>query len=394
MLDAEVSARIGSWVASAKGGDVAFVYAPTPGCGLSTTLDGVLDPQRYEVIKISGGQYKLKSFLVDVVSSAIAVSLKKKVLLLDPIDALFSDQVASMDLGECMRSHLPKVPIVIAGFRQRSSTGRAEDIFHKKFGYAPSTFVYPSIRAERAVEVLGRKFPDVSEDVIHEVWDLCQGDVRSATNALEFENSGAVKDTVCDGADAVKKIIFEEVPVKEATRILDGDVNMVSMGIFENYCVVEPLNGDVSDAFSLADVVDEMVFGKQKWELLDFYLVLVAGVPGQLLRPSETGKALPKIDKFGSVWSRSNNMRAKLKVFKNVQLNLVEKTQKSRLGITDVAMLRHMVGTMVGQQRHEGVSDLLGDFVSDPATVLGIMRLFRGSYTQTDHSKVRRSFKM
>jgi hypothetical protein len=49
---------------------------------------------------------------------------------------------------------------------------------------------------------------------------------------------------------------------------------------------------------------------------------------------------------------------------------------------------------MTAAKTYDAIYDCLRGTVKDPGDVLSIMRLFPGSYTQTDHSKVRKSFKM
>lgn len=388
MLDEQTAAELARWIEDASGASVVFVFTETPGNGLSTTIKNLLQP--YEAIFVSNGQRGLNMFLRDVASSAVAVTGRKKVIVLDPMDALFSDPGTSQELGEFVRSSAhPLVPIICAGFRQRSSKARAEELFKKK-PFVVTHIVFPPVVPTVAASAL-EKATGCDLDTCLRAYTASQHDYQSALQALTVALEDGCKDEVCDGADAVCRVLFEQPGLRASMDLLDGDVSMVSMGVHENFanmCECDDVYADVADAFSLGDVVEESMYGKQRWELYDVYASLVVGVAAVLIPAQE-----PKpVSKFGTVWSRSNNQRAKQKMLLSLLNRVAETGSRSMTCTVDVACIREMLSCWVGGKKYAELAEFLAGMKLEPGDALMIMRLFKGKYTQTDHGKVRNAF--
>jgi hypothetical protein len=390
LIHATSIAEIREWLRTARGGDVAFIRGEHPGMGITTLLHRLLDDD-FEAVWVSTGRSKLKHLLIDAASSAISPTMRRKVLVLDPVDALFSDPSVSPEISEFARQG-SKVPIVCAGFRMRFSTTRADDIFKRDFRIArilvPAIDPVVAVRHLRAIaETRG------SHDVdVRAIWKAAQGDMRSATSALAAGTALAVKDEVCDGIDAITRLLTaRDISIDRAMDLQDGDMSVVSMGVHENYpmgVTSVDVCASVADLFSIADLVDEAIYGRQQWDLVNMYAALTAGGPAALMQ-NEPVKAVA-VKKFGSVWSRGNNLRSKEKVIRLI----AEQTQAhncTRLDVTDIAFVRGMLLNMAKAGRFDDMAKLASD-VFDDTGVLGIIRLFESkAYTQTIHTKYKRA---
>lgn len=387
LLDSDKMNDFLAWTKDAKRGNICILKAASAGCGVSTMIRLILEELRCEPIIVTTGVQRLRDFLRDTCDSLYtAIERKKKVVVLDPVDALFADQTAAGDILEFLKTEGSRsVPIVCAGFLQRASLARMLDVIDPKKCTSVS---FPIIEKQRAVEYLSVHYGSTPIDRIETVWDSACGDLRACLSALDMETD-QVKDIVCDGAEAIQKVLFEPgVTLTDAVRMHDGDAQLMTMGIFENYHLAEPGLDQavaVTDAFSMADIVDERMYGNQEWCLGDFYAALTAGVPAVCL-PKTVG--MRPVEKFGSVWSRGNNQRSKEKSLRHINL-VGHENSRQPLGAADLSVVRSMFLHCSKNAKYDMFSQLAEGL--DDATVLSIMRLFKTKYTQTDHSKFKRA---
>lgn len=391
LLDPGIVDDMARWFESCKRGDIAIIKAASAGCGVSTAIRLLASDARCEPIFVTTGLSRLNAFLRDVSSSLYtALERRKKVIVLDPVDALFADQTAAGDILDYIKTSGDKsAPIVCAGFLQRASLAKVRDVADPK----RCTYIeFPKIETERALKALLAAFgATLPRDTIHSAWDNSCGDLRSCIAGLSIGNDVG-KDIVCDGADAVKRVLFGKgVTLEEAMSLHDGDAQLVTMGVFENYQVSAPdlrTCLEVADAFSVADVVEERIYGNQEWHLADFYAAMTTGVPAMVLPKIGYDEPWPEIEKFGSVWSRSNNQRSKQKSLRDIAIRLQE-MGRTTVPAEDVAYLRGMFLWCSKNNDFVTFCKLARDL--DDSTVLSIMRLFKVKYTQTDHSRFKKA---
>jgi hypothetical protein len=393
IIDSNTIHAIREWMETCRGGDVAFVRGANPGMGITTLLHTILD-EIFETIWISTGQPKLKHVLTDAASSTITPLMRRKIIVFDPVDALFADTSASVDIAEFVRRG-SKLPILCAGFRMRFSATRATDIFDKRKYTITRIEVPPLDRnvALRHLHVVARThgFPESS---VLSVWDEAQGDLRSATSAIQAGLPHATKDEVCDGVEAIARILTSRtLSMRDAMELQDGDTSVVSMGVFENYHrVVDSIDAcaQMTELFSRADVVDEAIYGRQRWELCGTYTALTAAGPSALVKCQGGPEREISIEKYGSVWSRGNNQKSK----ENVLLAISHQCMAhgcTNLSASDLAYVRGMLMGLASNGQYASMASLISD-VFDEQGVLGIIRMFRSKkYTQTDHTKYKRA---
>lgn len=393
IIDSDTIHAIREWLKTCRGGDVIFVRGASPGIGITTLLHALLD-DTFECIWISMGRPKLKHALIDAASSTITPLMRRKIIVFDPVDALFSDTSASVDIAEFVRRG-SKLPIICAGFRMRFSTTRATDIFDKRKYNVTRIEVPPLARDIALRHLLGvahtHGFP---ESLVASVWDEAQGDLRSATSAIQAGLSNGTKDQVCDGVEAIARILTSRnLSMRDAMDLQDGDTSVVSMGVFENYHrVIDSIDAcaQMTELFSRADVVDEAVYGRQRWELGGIYAALTAAGPSTLVKCQGGPEREIAIEKYGSVWSRGNNQKSK----ENVLLAISHQCMAhgcTALSASDLAYVRGMLMGLASNGQYASMTSLIGD-VFDEQGVLGIIRMFRSKkYTQTDHTKYKRA---
>ena len=181
--------------------------------------------------------------------------------------------------------------------------------------------------------------------------------------------------------------------MRDAMDLQDGDTSVVSMGVFENYHrAVESIESccEVSDLFSRADLVDEAIYGRQRWELTSVYAALTAAGPSTIVKAEKGPRRELVIEKYGSVWSRGNNQRSK----ENMLLALSHQGMAhgcTSLTASDLAYVRGMLLELAADGKYADMASLVSD-VFDEQGVLGIIRMFRSKkYTQTDHTKYKRA---
>ena len=394
MIDTGTIQELKTWLETCRGGDVMFVRGANPGLGITTLLHTLID-EPFEALWIPNGTSKLKHTLIDAASSTISPLMRRKIFVFDPVDALFADTSASADIAEFVRRGTCRVPIVCAGFRMRFSTTRATDIFDKR-KYNITRLEVPPLDSVAALRhLMGvAKVHAFPESHVPGIWDAAQGDLRSAISAIEAGLASGVKDQVCDGVEAIAQILTsKDLTMRDAMDLQDGDTSVVSMGVFENYHrAVESIESccEVSDLFSRADLVDEAIYGRQRWELTSVYAALTAAGPSTIVKAEKGPRRELVIEKYGSVWSRGNNQRSK----ENMLLALSHQGMAhgcTSLTASDLAYVRGMLLELAADGKYADMASLVSD-VFDEQGVLGIIRMFRSKkYTQTDHTKYKRA---
>lgn len=383
LLDRDTVDALRAHLAGASG--VTIVRSACPGVGVSTLLECLLGELDFEVVHVATALPKLKALLTDACTSSVSVTMRRKIILLDPIDSIIADVSAAMDLADFSKRPR-RVPVLIAGCRQRSSHTRVDDMFGKK----SATFHFPALADDVAVARLLELSPTGD---VRSVWARAQGDFRSACNALGILlGASATKDEVCDGVDAIARILGG-VSMRDAMRVQGGDTSMVSSGVFENYHAMRPTvhqAAQIADLFSKADAVDEMIYGKQRWDLTEYYAALTAGGPAVVLSSARAPPAVPVIAKYGTVWSRSNNQRTKEKAIRAVRMQLAE-NGCGGMDVGDLALVRAMVAQCSRRGDYAAGAGLMRGTL-EPDGVLHVMRLFKTwSYPQSEHAKFKKA---
>ena len=357
--------------------------------GISTLIQLACAEEGAEPVVVSTNIPKLKAFLADVAASPMTVEGRTKILVIDPLDAVLAEPTGTADLSEFCKAGA-RIPLIFAGIRMRSSMAKLQECVHAKL-YDKTVLAVPPIAPATALAFLRRAAATLGSSVPPgTVWT---GDVRNAVAALTLNITGAAKDVVCDGVDAVRRALCDaSLTIRDAIRMHEGDVSMITSGTHENY----PLTGQtietcnkMAETYSLADIMEERMYDTQRWELGDVQVAVAVGGPVAYLDKAAAERAPPMdLSKFGTIWSRNNNHRTKEKTLRAVRNALIECGMRGATHIDSIAAVRHMVMHAIRADQWASIMDRLGDVPHD--TVLGMMRLWKCGYTQAHHGQLKR----
>jgi hypothetical protein len=382
LLDTTCSGRVKQWIRETRGrGKVLVIDSASVGVGISTLLRLSCQEENVEAIFISSSVQKLKNFLKDASSSAYTVDFRKKILIIDSFDAVVSEPTCATELSDYIKSISP-IPVICVGHRLRSSASKLADMIQKT--YVIERVSFPALdtdtvlaRLKTIKEALGRSAP-VSFN----------GDLRNSLAALDTDVVNSLKDDQCDGVDAVRRVLFDpSLTIRDSIRMHTGDVSMITAGTHENY----PLTGQsieacaqLADIYSMADVMEECMYATQKWEVGDVCVAITSGGPVAYLDKVASQKH-KKIDlsKFGTIWSRRNNMCTKEKGLRALKGVMLEHGMRQ----TSIDSLATMRGIILSQ-KWELILPRIAQLPNE--TLLTIMRLWKCGFTQSNYSALRK----
>ena len=336
LLDDATTLLLRRWMDGVADVDVkaptAFVTARV-GSGVSTLLRLLVSELGLEGVWIHAGTPRIADVLEDVGRSRVSVTGRRKIVIVDEFDAVSADKVTISAIVAFAKTG--KLRMVCAGHASRSS--KASEFATKwvrfDFPRIPTTTIEAYLRS------LG--FGPAASKVSAKRAD---GDLRAALNSV---NSPDSKDVVVEGLDGVD-LVLSRAALTVRDAMVMHEPSVVAMGVFENYHAILAKNDTgiadvVSDAFSMADVFDEKMFATQQWDLAGFYAATAIAAPAMAIR-ERPGRKSTSVEKFGSVWSKAYNARAKAKNVKTINV------ARSVAGLTcmsveDLALHRLIVTT-------------------------------------------------
>jgi len=362
---------------------VAFVTAHV-GSGLSTLLRLLIEELGFEPIWIHTGTKQVNVVLHDAGSSPIAANGRRKLIVMDEFDSMTTDKRTMSAVIEYVKSS-GKTKMVCAGHPSRS-------IKASEFAIKWTRIEFPKVSSRKLEAVLrNARIPNATPDAIQRAASNAKGDVRSAFNALDFSPSGGVesdvKDSFVEGLDGVD-VALSLGPLSVRDSIKMTDASVVSMGIFENYtmCLGDPdlgIAADVTNACSHADVINDIMYETQNWDLSEIHGVFSIASPAYDLRRRTNTKTI-RAEKFGTVWSRLYNAKAKAK---NVAMINMKRQERGLpcMNVTDLAYHRHMIETTLQNGSDDDIRRVCGCL--DERHVLALMRLGNTSYK---HARIKK----
>jgi len=296
----------GAVVADADKAPTAFVTARV-GSGVSTLLRLLVSELGLEGVWIHAGTPRIADVLEDVGRSRISVTGRRKIVIVDEFDAVSADKVTISAIVAFAKTG--KLRMVCAGHASRSSKA-------SEFATKWARFDFPRIpttKIEAYLRSLG--FGPAASKVSAKRAD---GDLRAALNSVDSPDS---KDVVVEGLDGVD-LVLSRTALTVRDAMVMHEPSVVAMGVFENYQAILAKNDTgiadiVSDSFSMADVFDEKMFSTQQWDLAGFYAATAIAAPALAIR-ERPGRKTTSVEKFGSVWSKAYNARAKAKNVKTI----------------------------------------------------------------------------
>lgn len=383
LLDPDGVSRVKQWIRDTTGkAKVLVIESASVGAGISTLIRLACSEEHVEPIIISSSAQKLKSFLKDASSSSYTVDFRKKILVIDSLDAVFSEPTCAAELSDYFKS-IATIPAICAGHRLRSSTSKLHDMLTK--AYHIDTVSFPEIDPTKALAYL-HSIRDSLGRTAPVAW---RGDLRNALASLDADVQNALKDDQCDGVDAVWRVLFDPtLTIRESISMHGKDISMITAGTHENY----PLTGQsidacakLADIYSITDVMDECMYDTQRWELGDVCTAISSGGPVAYIdkHKSQHHKKI-NLSKFGTFWSRGNNQRTKEKALRNIRSVMLENGMHSSSTIDSLATIR----ALVTSQNWDALLPILESLPND--TVLAIMRLWKSGFTQAHYNALKK----
>ena len=410
-------AEVREWLRGSLAGAPAVAVASAPtGSGLTCTMALVLRELDAEPVWVSFGGLR-RAFLADACGSRVAVSGRAKVLVVDEFDALAADAAAWAELSPWLRT--PRLTVLCLARASRSA--RVADLTK---GYA--RFVFRAPPAPAIARVLLAAAPGDALEAAR-LAAAARGDVRAALAAWRMAGPRAepaepaepdepdrdepaepdepvepgapparrrpdatewLRDDRPEGLDSVQALLDAEVPLDAALRAYASDPGIVSMGLWENYLrVSRSVSPGVSEAFSIADVVDTAMYARQTWALGDVHGAIAVG--GAALLIDRDPAAEFAVEKFGTIWSRGYNQCAKTKNVRAVALARAE-AGLGGLPVTDLAFVRGLLAAAVESGDAGRIRAAAAGVGGQSAAVLCAMRLWDSKYRQSQHARVKK----
>ena len=364
--DVEV-ASLRAWLRSAKGPALATAAS---GTGLTTLVELLAREAKMDIVRVGAGTPRVRAFLAAAGSSPVTVTLRRKLIVVDEIDAGGDASPLAEALAFAKTS--PPLPVLFVGKSMRSQKPHEFAKAWPRFAFArpPASKLaayLASVAAKHGVQGL-----DVAE-----LAKRCRGDVRSAIMAMDMHRRAAAptaapaapaaapaaKDEAEDGLDLVEAILKGDrgATVRDARCIFSQVPAMASMGLFENYA--DALGKDdvasaarVAAAFSAADVLDAAAGAHQAWDALaDACAVASVAAPAAALARATRKPKAPKVTKFGTAWSKAHNASAKTKHVRALAAALVE-AGGTAMGPCDLAGMRGCARTLLARSLDEFVA--------------------------------------
>lgn len=341
------------------------ISAAQRGCGVTTLLECFVRELGLDAIWIHQPIRGARAFLEDATRGRRTALGQKKVLILDPFDAICTEATCAADIQEYLKKGLSRVPVIVAGHHLRVNRSKVTDITKKLDARAVTWVEFPPLDVHKVLALLG---PSAAS-----LWESTGGDLRNCLQSQRFGDLRAVKDDRVDGFDAIARIVHAEpsLGLRDAARLVEGDANMIAGGVFENYPTWSSLASceRVSDAMSVADIFEKAMYTKNAWGLSGPHSACIAAVT---LEPRAKKLAM---EKYGTVWSRENNKKTKEKSLQKVGMTAQE-----------VALIRTILVAAVARGDVETVRRFAAQY-GGADTVLAIMRLWKTKYTLAMHKK-------
>lgn len=401
--EAEV-ASMRAWLASGVAGPA--LATATPGSGLTTLTTLLLREAGLESVWIGCATPKVKAALATAGSNPVSVTLRRKIIVIDEVDALGAGESGALADALAFVKSKPPVQVLFLSHVTRSQKTHEFAKSWPRFCMGrPSA---PALKTY--LHGIATKFGIAAvadEAWIAELVARVKGDVRSALMAMELVRRGGgaareppdVKDEVTEGLDLTEAVLKGERGhgVQECLKLFAMEPAVLPMGVWENYLTTLG-KGDMeavaaaADAFADADRVDRHMYSRQAWDVMDFYGACAVAGPAMGLRKLRKSKA-PKtlaVTKFGSVWSKMYNACAKVKHVRALALAYAEAGAQP-LSTCDLAWVRSCLQSALEHKSEPNDLARVCWPLSAP-NVLHLARLHTGGsawYTQACHARVK-----
>jgi hypothetical protein len=342
----EVAQKISEWLGSALGKRNQMLVIFSSCEKMTAMLSQMCDERELDIIWLCASMPRIRTFLTDACQSVISIVTRRpKILVIDPVDSFFHDPLCASEATDFLKHGCP-LPLICKGIDLRTS--------HSK------------------VDAMSKKF---------------------AVTRIACETSISRPLKIPDGMEAINLILRpgEDLSLSEAAHMLARDVSCIAGGLHEGYLRV---HSDISaicritDSFSVADIMNECIEGRQQRELSSPYNIIVAGTlvsQGHRERIHAVSTPSSQSKKFGTVWSKHSTMRSKEKAIRSCK--------GLKRDIPDLMLIRHMLLQVLEKAGPGGVADFLKGAGLCPGDAVVLARLWKNhTYSTSMHAKVKAIF--
>lgn len=378
-LDAEAVARVREWLARPDQAGAAWLTG-TPGSGMTSLVRQLT--RGMEAVWLTSATLRSRAFLRDVCSHPLAVSGKRKVLVLDELDVMLGNEAVMLDVAFVVR-HNTQVPVLC--ILKSSRAARTCDLAKK----AALVVHFPPPTHEAMVEAVTRVATAENLDLgrIHDLCRAAPGDIRHVLQTLRAE-AKTTRDVTMPTADAVEHVLAAPMGVRDALALFSADAGALPSGLFEVYW--RAAGGDVGactrylDMASAGDLVDARIHARHQWDLLDVYGALTVSSAAVTL-PRAPGVQL---DKHGTLWNKAYAQCSKSKGLRGLALSRATQGMQP-LGAPDLAYVRAMVHHAAAASPAAAAATAKSAGLDAPSC-LHLMRLWDSGYKLATHNKVKK----
>lgn len=309
-----------------------LIHGPT-GTGKTTVAYALKSEFNLELIEMNASDIRNAEQVQKVLAgagSALSLSGKSKLLLIDDVDALQrDDRGGASSIVSVLKTSA--VPIILT----------AESIWDKKLAGVRAESQLLDFRriskssvAKALTKIAAQEKLEIQEAAILSIAENCNGDLRSAINDLQAGSAG-MRDREKDIFERVRTI-FKSSTYKDAREASWGDVehDFLKLWVDENIPLEYERPADAAAAYrmlSRADIFDGRIMNRQYWGFLRYSNdLLTAGV------------SLSKKEKY----------------FRFVRYQFPNYLRQISLSAARRAMLKE-VGRKIGAKTHSGWKDAL-----------------------------------
>ena len=405
--DTEV-ASLRAWMASGATGPA--LATAGPGSGLTTLVALLVAETGLEGVWVGCATPRVKAALAQMGASPVAVTLRRKIIVIDEVDAMGSSGGETSSLSEALAfvKTKPPLPVLFLGHATRSQKPLEFAKAWPRFAFGrPGA---PRLAAYLADVAAKHGIAAASDEWVRDLASRARGDVRAALNAMDMLRhapAGAaaapppdIKDDCIEGLDLTEAVLRGEAGrgVRECLRMYAMEPAVLPMGMWENYLSTlgkEDIRAvaAAADGFADADRIDRFVYSRQAWDLQEAYGASAVAVPAMSLARHRRSKP-PKtvsVTKFGSVWSKMYNACAKVKHVRSLALAYAEAGAQP-LSACELAWVRRCLQCAIKRGDKEDIRRACWPLAAPD--VLHLARLDAGPggsawYTQAVHGRVK-----
>lgn len=359
VLYGPLSEELRMWLADGRT-DVGFVTGYS-GSGVSSLITTLLEESNIDPYCINQSSKNFAELLKDSTLVSRSIRGRAIVIVVDGLDSTSGDKRVIGILSDHTKQS-NKHKLVAIGHAEKKSTSNDFAKKWKQFSFPPPN---RGVIMQKLHNISGGRLSDVTLAKI--VCANSEGDIRSCINSIEMQlkaPDGAVqyKDSFVDGIDGIS-YMFEngEVDFTEAVKVYEHEPSMIRHGVFENF-----LNffssisvvSQISEAISAGDAL----YGNDGYHsehTLGEYAFSVGGTKIAVKTKKGT------VEKFGTLWSKTNNQRMNAKKLREVKEILP-------IPVEDLDIVRNILR-----------EDFSGDVISEPDYLM----LYRTGFRRYSHDK-------